>query len=573
MKRAILTIPICLALTIGWSLTFAQSPDDLELALDLSSATMPTPNIFKPNINLSGRGFYQDSAWPQGLASKEALESWQKDIGFKGFYRLQYNLWEISQFAKDKEAETKILANYEVVIKNVSDAGGTVLLNIFGTPQGMGRILDGKGAPVDLAAYKELIKNRIKDLSCEKKYNIWYEVWNAPDLEDFFLGRQQEYLNIYRLVSESIKELESQYKIHIPVGGPGTSWWFHSIEGNTPFTPEKSLIYQLIKYCDYNHLPLDFVTWHAFSSDSRAESESTIYKKDSIKLIRDWLSYFRLDNNTPLIIDEWNYDRDANVLPARREKSYISASYIPARIKGMCEAGIDNQIYFSLEDFQNNKESVNRNVGVFYYTSGKQAYKVGAKVSFNVFKMLKELGPDMYSVKLNDEFAGALLTKSGDSLEILIYNYIDPEIASNYISSNIINFSPSEIKFILNIVRSDELPKLIAHSIDPQALHASNKIKALFKKAQELSDLAKKFESTKRIIKINLKNIKGDYLYSRFTADLSCSLNCEFKPALEKELNLVNTYQEELTVNPYSVNLIILKKKPQASVDNNVIGK
>ncbi len=182
---------------------FAQTTDDLELTLDLAAATTPLPKIFNPTLDLSGRGFHPENTWPQSLASKETLEAWQKDIGFNGLYRLQFNLWEIAQLAQDKEAQAKLFANYESVIKSINDAGGTVILDIFGTPAGMGKVLDKKSSPLNLAAFKDLIKATIKDLSCDKKYNIWYEAWSAPDLEDFFLGRQQDYLNLYRALSEA----------------------------------------------------------------------------------------------------------------------------------------------------------------------------------------------------------------------------------------------------------------------------------------------------------------------------------------------------------------------------------
>ena len=541
---------------------FAQTTDDLELTLDANAATTPLPKIFKPNIDLSGRGFHNEPTWPQELASKESLDTWQKDIGFNDFYRMQYNLWEISQFTKDKEGKDKLLANYEAAIKNVNDAGGIVILDIFGTPAGMGKVLDKKSAPVNLPAFKELIKNTIKDLSCEKKYNIWYEVWNAPDLDDFFLGREQEYLNLYSAVAESINELELQYKIHIPVGGSSASWWFHNLEDSTIFTPEKSLIYELIKFCYRNHLPLDFITWHGYSCDPKAEKENTIYNKNAASLIRDWLSYFNLDKSIPLIVDEWNYDRDANILPERKEKSYISASFIPARIKNMYEAGIDNQVYFSLEDFQNNTERVTRNVGVFSFGSGRSQYKVYPKAAYNVFRMLKELGPDMLPVKLNDEFIGAIAAKSDTKIAVLIYNYIDPEIVKNYLSGNIAALNPAESKFLLNIIRSDQLVKIVSRQEENTLARSTNKVKALLKKAQELNDMAIKFSSAKRDIKINMNNIKGDYFYRVFTVDSSCGAGCEFKPAQEKEITITDSYQGELSLDPYSVYLIIFEKKP-----------
>jgi hypothetical protein len=563
LKFYILIYSLASSILIFSGNCFAQQSDDLECELDVAAATIPTPKIFKPNLDLSGRGSHYENTWPQSLAAKETLEAWQRDIGFNGFYRLQYNLWDISQFSKDKVAKDKALAHYESIIKSVSDAGGVVILNIFGTPAGAGKILDKKSAPVNLPAFKELIKSTMQDLSCAKKYNIWYEVWNAPDLENFFLGRQQEYFNLYRLVSESARELEAQYKVRIPVGAPSASSWFRHLESNTIFTPEASLIYKLIKFCYQNHLNLNFISWHGFSTDPRVEKENTIYNKNAVGLIRDWLSYFNFDRNTPLIVDEWNYDRDANLLPERKEKSYIAASYIPARIKNMYEAGLDNQVYFCLEDFQDNKERVTRNVGVFYFDARHSQYKGRPKAVYNAFRMLKELGPDMFSFKLKDEFAGILATKSKDKLVLLVYNYLDPELVRNLLAANISGFNPVERKFLLSIIRSDQLTRIMAQHENVNLLPTTNKVKSLLKNAQELNDKAERLKSAKRNIRINLKNVNGDYSYSRFTVDASCGLDCDFKPSLEKEISTQGSYQDELILGPYSVNLIILTKKPE----------
>jgi len=548
-------------------LTLAQTTDDLELTLDVNSNTIPTPKIFKPNLDLSGRGFNSDNTWPQSLASKEALDAWHKDIGFNGFYRIQYNLWEITQLAKDQAAKDKMLANYENIIKSISDSGGTVILNLFGTPAGMGKILDKNSSPLNLAAYKDLVKGIIKDLSCEKKYNIWYEVWSAPDLEGFFLGRELDYLNLYRLVSESAKELEGQYKIHIPVGAPSASSWFHNVGDNTVSTPEKSLVYALIKFCYQNHLSLDFITWHSFSTDPKTEKENTIYDKNALSLVRDWLSYFNFDKNISLIVDEWNYDRHANLIPERKERAYIAASYIPARLKNMYEAGLDNQLYFCLEDFQGNPEGVTRNTGVFYLSF---KHSGGQKVSYNSFRMLRELEKNMFSVKLNDEFTGVIATKSDEKIAVLIYNYIDPEIAQSLIAQSIAGFSAAESRFLLGLIRSDQLSRIISQHEEVGTLPTTNRVKNLLKNAKELYDRAEQLKSAKRLFKLNLKNIKGSYIYSQFTLDSSCSLNCEFKPAVEKEINAQDSYQEELSLTPYSVNLVVLKKKPEVKTPEAV---
>ncbi|MBM3244686.1 MAG: hypothetical protein FJZ15_02735 [Candidatus Omnitrophica bacterium] len=534
----------------------SQQGDDLLFSLDVNSNTINTPNIFKPNIDLSGRGISSDPAWPQELSSHEALEAWHKDIGFSGMYRLQYNLWAIQQFANEKEKQDKLLANYEDIIKKISDSGGTVILDIYGMPAGMGKILDKKSPFFNFSDFKALVKSHIKSLSCEKRYNIWYEVWNAPDLDDFFLGRRQEYLNMYRAVAESIKELETEYRINIPVGAPSVSWWFQNLDGNTIITPERSLIYELIQFCYGYRLPLDFISWHSYSSDPKIDKEVTRYNKAAVALIRDWLSYFHFNRDMPLIIDEWNFDSGLNTAPERAEKAYISASYIPSRLKNMYDAGINYQLYFSLEDFSNEKENVIRNVGI---------RKETPKASYNIFRMLASLGRNMYfSSRIEDEFAGIIASKGKDFYALIVYNYIDPGIALNYLSRNISRVGEAERRFVINLIKKGQLQKILRNELDISTLRTTKRLKNLIKKAYDLNVASGKFKKNSRNIKINLKGLKNHYVYQKFVVDDSCSADCKFLPVEEKEVFASGPYEEVISLKPYSVALIVLKVKPVA---------
>lgn len=561
------------AIHYSLSTVFAQQGDDLEFILDINSATTALPKIFKPAVDLSGRGFHRDIFWPQGLAAGEVLAKWQDEIGFGGVYRMQYNLWEINELVKDKILQDKLLENYESIIKKISDSGGIVILDIFATPAGMGKVLDRKSAPVDFSEFKKLIKSQIRRLSCQKRYNVWYEVWTAPDLDDFFLGREQEYLNLYRAVGEAAKELSAETKIHIPVGGPGVSWWFQNIDGNTSATPENSLVYDLIKFCYRYRLPLNFISWHAYSTDPKAEKESTRYNKYSVALIRDWLSYFDFDRDTPMIVTEWNYDNGANISSERYERSFICASYILSRIKNMYEAGIDYQTYFCLEDFKNNKEGIIRNTGAFTFDSGASVGKSAPKAVYNVFRMLGNLGSEMFAgPKLNNDFVGVLATKKkDDEVAILIYNYIDPEIVRSYLSDNIASLNKAERKKLANIIKSDKLDKILQQKLNVSRLGLTNRVKAVLKKAQEFYSQSIKFQLNPRSINIGIKDLKGAYLYQRYVVDSGCSLNCAFSPAEEKEIPPGELYKETLTLNPYSVNFIILKKKQLQAASEDAI--
>jgi len=542
-------------------------PEELEYSLDLNSPTVALPKVYGPNIDLSGRGVHRDITIPRALSSKDSLDTWQQDLGFAHLYRIQYNLWEIQQVAKDKPTQEKFLNDhYEEIIKKISDSGGTVILNLFGTPNGLGRVLDENSAPHNLKDYKELVKNTIRKLSCEKRYNIWYEVWNAPDQADFFLGERSEYLNLYRIVGEAVKELRQEFKMHIPLGGPSVGSWFRNIEPNNILSPEHSLIYELIKYCYSYRLPLDFISWHAYSSDPYEEKQSTIYNKPPAQLIREWLSYFRFDNKIPLVIDEWNFDGPANILSERGKNSYISASYIPSRMKNMYEAKIDYQTYFCLEDFGGNKAEVKRNLGVFSFDLSHSDSKSYAKANYNVFKMLNLLGDDLFpgTGVFSDEFVGVIATKSPDYFALLIYNYIDPYGPTNYLSRNIVKLNGSERKAVLNIIKSDRMEKILSGNQEIASLRVAPKAKTMFNRALELSNQVKKFSKENRKIKISIKGLFKDlYVLSKYTIDSNCSRDCQFKSIQVKDnINFRQGYSETIELSPYSVQLLVFKKKP-----------
>jgi len=506
--------------------------------------------------------------WPQTLASKGILETWPADLSFTNFYRIQYNLWEIEQLAKDKAAKDKLLDNYEAVIKQISDSGGVVILDLFGTPSGLGKVLDKNSAVHNLKGYKQLVKDTIRRLSCEKKYNIWYEVWNAPDLEDFFLGERSEYLNLYRIVAEAVKELRQEAKMHIPLGGPSTSSWFANIQPNDILTPERSLIYELIKYCYSYKLPLDFISWHAYSSDPALERQLSIYNKPFIKLVREWLSYFHFESAIPLIIDEWNFDAAANISPKRGREAYVSASFIPARLKNMQEAGLDYQVYFCLEDFGGNKEGVNRNLGIFAFDGQERSdYRGYAKASYNIFRMLNLLGNELLPAPSTDEFAGIIPTRSQDYLAVLIFNYIDPQAAMNYLSRAIVDLNSAERKYIINIIKSDRIEKILSGQMDLSTLRLPAKGRNMLKSAIKLNNLAAKFSAADRKIKISFKGAKDIYLLSRYSVDSNCSRDCAFKASDGQEVDLSQGYNQTIEMSPYSVQLLVFKKKPLPPVE------
>jgi len=536
---------------------------DIDFNLDVTRKTKATPYLLqKPGIDLSGRGFHKDPTWPQNLSTPEVLSQLHQCLNLQGsIFRLQFDLWEFVQLAKNKQMQANFLENYSMVIRKINAAGGIVLLNLYGMPPGLGKVLDKKSSPWDIKAFKAMVKDIISYLSCQKGYDIWYEVWSAPNLDDFFLGQEREYLNIYQAVAESVKELEKQTNRNIPVGGPAASWWFQNLEGNNVFYPERSLIYKLIRFCSQRRLPLNFISWYAYASDQAAEDEITPYREPAPKLIREWLTYFGLDSTTPLIISEWNFDSGFNFEPRRGWESYVAASFIPIRIINMIKAGIDYQIFFCLEDFKNNKQGVYRNVGLFWFEPNKVGYTGGPKSMFNVIRMLNMLGSEMYlDSRMDDEFTGIIATRTKTGFALLLFNYIDPEIVRSYLSRHMAGLHPKLARILVNLINSDKWEKILSKEINLKSLRLHRRIKEKVGQAIALNDKLALLTNQPQNINLSLLNLSNDYFYKRYVVDKSCRLDCSFVPKEEKEIKDTTVYRETLSLEPYSVVLIVLEE-------------
>ena len=74
--------------------------------------------------------------------------------------------------------------------------------------------------------------------------NWFFEVWNEPNLEQFWTGTQQDYFELYRRTAATIKGIDARLR----VGGPATA--------------ANAWIRDFIEYCRGANAPLDFISTH-----------------------------------------------------------------------------------------------------------------------------------------------------------------------------------------------------------------------------------------------------------------------------------------------------------------------
>jgi xylan 1,4-beta-xylosidase len=175
--------------------------------------------------------------------------------------------------------------------------------------------------PKSYDRWQELIYNLAKH-SIEKygaaEVESWYfEVWNEPDLKDFFSGTQAEYLQMYDRAVAGLAQASPNLK----VGGPsvaiiGSGW-----------------IGALIDHCMTQNKRLDFISWHKYPypSDARALNigDGNVEVTNIIKAKKAQYPALNVQN----FLTEWN----SSFTGGDSFNNEMGASFVARAVHGMFE--------------------------------------------------------------------------------------------------------------------------------------------------------------------------------------------------------------------------------------------
>lgn len=123
--------------------------------------------------------------------------------------------------------------------------------------------------PKDYDKWSDLIKvvtSHFIERYGEEEVLTWpFEVWNEPNLVNFWEGAdKEEYFKLYQVTAEAVKEVHP----NIQVGGPaicgGSDEW----------------ITDFLNFCADNHVPVDFVSRHAYTSKQPHKKTSEYYYQE-----------------------------------------------------------------------------------------------------------------------------------------------------------------------------------------------------------------------------------------------------------------------------------------------------
>lgn len=254
--------------------------------------------------------------------------------------------------------------------------------------------------PRDWNLWKDLVRATIQHYSgTEGKNlkNIYYEVWNEPELPQFGgwkLSGQKDYRLLYYHAAQGAEAVTNTQNFFF--GGPGTGSYY------------PQWITGLVTYASQNGLRLDFYSWH------RYHKSPDIFASD-VRNTRQLLSRFSRFAAIPLIISEWGIDSENTSLPGTDAAAAFTVNVVRAIHRDIAYA-------FQFEV----KDGPPPNGGRWGLVSHQNAVPaLSVKPRFHAFEELARLKGEELPVSGEGTHVRSIAAKSADGIRVLISNY-DP---------------------------------------------------------------------------------------------------------------------------------------------------
>lgn len=324
-------------------------------------------------------------------------------------------------FEKALRVLERILANDQIPFLELSDMPGALARS----GESVCHYRFRSAPPENWTLWKSLIEQFIRALidrfGRQELYRWYFEVWNEPDIS-FWGGTQAEYFKLYDLTRNVIKQQDRRFR----VGGPATSkaaWieeFCRHVAQPTPDDPAEG------PRCD-------FVSTHAYPSDvAFIDGADGEVKQQSADLLPELFHKVRremdryLSSAMPLFIGEWN--SSAGPLAFNHDEC-SNAAFI---VKTMTElySVCAGSLFWNGSDIY---EECGFHHAPFHGGYGLLNVNGIPKASFHAFRVLREITGEQVEVNWSHETAtlGAIATRRNDVLRILLWNYQDPERATN----------------------------------------------------------------------------------------------------------------------------------------------
>lgn len=232
-----------------------------------------------------------------------------------------------------------------------------------------------------------------------------FEVWNEPNLADFWAGTQADYFDLYRWTAQALKEVDAGLR----VGGPATA--------------ANAWIADFVGYTESAGLPLDFVSTHHYPTDSFGhpgdDTEKQLAASQRGALREQAQDAVRNAGGRPVLYTEWC--TTSNPFFWRNDDPY-AAAFVAKSCLDVAET-VQAYSYWTFSDiFEENYFSS----APFHGGFGLLTIHGVAKPAYRAMQLLHGLGDERLVVDGMHPTVDCTVTRRGDDVVVLLTNHALP---------------------------------------------------------------------------------------------------------------------------------------------------
>jgi xylan 1,4-beta-xylosidase len=281
----------------------------------------------------------------------------------------------------------------------------------------------------------------------------WFlEVWNEPNLRQFWTGTQDEYFQLYRRTAEAIKSVDRSLK----VGGPATA--------------DNAWIGAFLDFCTTNSVPVDFVSTHHYPTDAFGQpGADTVTQLEHAprEIMKAQVAKSRDESRgLPLYYTEWNISskqrdpmHDGPFAAAFVTRIVMEARGLAQGYSFWTFSDIFNEDYFPSVPFHGGFGLLNLH-GI-------------AKPAYRAFQLLRNLGTEFMEVHGTHETVDAWAVRKCGAITILLTNLAMPRhpVQTETVNFRLSGASAPRAAFIERIDEDHANPRRLWHAMgEPEYL-------------------------------------------------------------------------------------------------------
>ena len=161
-------------------------------------------------------------------------------------------------------------------------------------------------------------------------YNVldYFEIWNEPDLADFWPNTANQYYQMYDTVTKAVKEVDP----NLPVGGPTL----------TTLNDDEGIEESFIKYVYENDCPLDFYAYHFYPSNNCDPYDYSRWAEHLHTLLEKYGF-----GDVPMMLSEYGtvlFNPNAFSMSDSAEASYLASALVYLQDTPVVKANIYNRL-------------------------------------------------------------------------------------------------------------------------------------------------------------------------------------------------------------------------------------